>query len=121
MHLIFADVQSPRTIRNLDERRGVEINFLDRFGRRGFRFKWTGEVLRPGATYWKVLERHREEGVDVRRIPAVAVAGMTFAAPVVAPADELVATEATLRQSRKEYCTKLDEGSTAPRGPVSDA
>ena len=37
--LAFADIRSPQTIRNLQGNPSVEINVVDPFARRGYRFK----------------------------------------------------------------------------------
>lgn len=42
--LIYADIQSPQTTRNLKANPYVEINVVDPFRRRGFRFRGTATV-----------------------------------------------------------------------------
>jgi hypothetical protein len=46
--LYFADIASPRTILNLRRNRAVEINVVDIFQRRGYRFKGSASILPPG-------------------------------------------------------------------------
>jgi hypothetical protein len=46
--LYFADIASPRTIQNLKRNPAVEINVVDVFQRRGYRFTGRGVVLSPG-------------------------------------------------------------------------
>ena len=50
-HLIFADLASPHTIANLRERPAVEVNVVDPFVRKGFRFRGTAVVI-DGGTRW---------------------------------------------------------------------
>jgi predicted pyridoxine 5'-phosphate oxidase superfamily flavin-nucleotide-binding protein len=38
-HLLWADIRSPRTIRNLRERPATEINVVDPLSRKGYRFR----------------------------------------------------------------------------------
>jgi predicted pyridoxine 5'-phosphate oxidase superfamily flavin-nucleotide-binding protein len=38
-HLVFADIRSPGTITNLRKNPAVEINVVDPFARKGYRFK----------------------------------------------------------------------------------
>jgi general stress protein 26 len=45
--LYFADIASPRTIRNLKRNPAVEINVVDIFQRRGYRFKGRAVILPP--------------------------------------------------------------------------
>src|SRR5690348_10913697 len=82
-HLAFADILSPKTVRNLAEHPSVEINVVDPFVRKGYRFKGHGTVLRSGDLYWKILERYRAEGADVRRIRSIVVVEVGFAAPLI--------------------------------------
>jgi predicted pyridoxine 5'-phosphate oxidase superfamily flavin-nucleotide-binding protein len=46
--LYFADIASPRTILNLKRNPAIEINVVDIFQRRGYRFKGRAVVLPPG-------------------------------------------------------------------------
>ncbi|WP_214473447.1 pyridoxamine 5'-phosphate oxidase family protein [Mesorhizobium sp. dw_380] len=46
--LYFADIASPRTILNLKRNPAVEINVVDVFQRRGYRFTGRAVVLPPG-------------------------------------------------------------------------
>src|SRR3954447_26442403 len=46
--LYFADIASPGTIRNLKRNPAVEINVVDLFQRRGYRFKGRALILPPG-------------------------------------------------------------------------
>ncbi|WP_363325686.1 hypothetical protein [Thermogemmatispora sp.] len=43
-HLILADICSPGTIANLNERPALEINVVDSVARKGYRFKGTATV-----------------------------------------------------------------------------
>ena len=47
-HLLFADIASPQTMKNLASNPFVEINTVDQIGRRGFRFKGVAEVQLEG-------------------------------------------------------------------------
>ena len=50
-HLAFADIMSPATIRNLRSNPYIEVNMVDPFLRRGYRFKGVAEIVTQGATY----------------------------------------------------------------------
>lgn len=50
-HLVFADIHSPGTIDNLLLNPSIEINIVDVFVRKGYRFKGTGEVLKSGPLF----------------------------------------------------------------------
>ena len=47
-HLAFMDIASPNTIENLRHDPRIEINSIDVFRRRGYRFKGTAEFREPG-------------------------------------------------------------------------
>jgi len=46
--LYFADIASPRTVLNLQRNPAVEINVVDIFQRRGYRFRGRAVILPPG-------------------------------------------------------------------------
>src|SRR6266496_6151577 len=50
-HLVFADIASPNSIRNLASNPAVEINVVDPFVRAGYRFKGTASLHTDGETY----------------------------------------------------------------------
>ena len=53
---MFADIASPGTIRNLCSNPFIEINLVDPFLRRGFRFKGRAEVYESGPEFDFVAE-----------------------------------------------------------------
>lgn len=61
-HLAFADIHSPGTIDNLKTNPFIEINIVDVFTRKGFRFKGTGQVLSDGDTFDQILTHYRDNG-----------------------------------------------------------
>ena len=50
-HLAFLDIASPVTIENLKKNPHIEINIVDPFLRRGYRFKGTAEILHDGPLF----------------------------------------------------------------------
>jgi uncharacterized protein len=84
-HLVFADIESPNTIRNLSENGTTEINVVDPFVRKGYRFQGKATILRSGDLYWKILELYKTEGADIRRVRAIALIEVTHAASLVSP------------------------------------
>src|SRR5206468_7273784 len=47
-HLLFADIHSPGTVRNLEQNTSIELNVVDPIVRKGYRFKGNAEVHRDG-------------------------------------------------------------------------
>ena len=50
-HLIFADLGSPDTVRNLENNPACEINVLDYFSRKGYMIKGQAQVLTEGELF----------------------------------------------------------------------
>ncbi len=105
-NLVFADVDSPHTLQNLTMNRRVEVNVVDPFVRKGYRFRGTAEILRSGVTYWKVLEMYRAEGSDPRRIRSVVVVFVEKATPLVSPIYTTHVDEESVRAVWEEYHSK---------------
>lgn len=84
-NLVFADVESPHTVRNLEKNPRTEINVVDPFLRKGYRFRGKATVLHTGTGFWKVLEMYRAEGADVRRIRAIVLVEVEQVLPLVSP------------------------------------
>ena len=62
-HLVFADIHSPGTVTNLFTNPSIEINIVDVFIRKGYRFKGIGKVLSEGSLFEEVLSFYRSAGV----------------------------------------------------------
>src|ERR671930_1287235 len=54
-HLVFVDIRSPGTVANLRANPAVEINVVDQFARKGYRFKGRAEVVDPGPRFEQLL------------------------------------------------------------------
>jgi uncharacterized protein len=107
-HLVFLDIRSPRTVANLRERPAVEVNVVDPFARRGYRFKGTGTVLVDGELFEEALARYRANGLGDYRVHHVVLIKVERAAPVTSPAYDIGATEEELRERFRIYYVSLD-------------
>jgi uncharacterized protein len=58
-HLAFADIYSPGTVENLRSNNSIEINTVDIFTRKGYRFKGVAEVLNNGELFNSILEKYQ--------------------------------------------------------------
>src|SRR5262249_27429129 len=87
-HLFFADVCSPRTIANLRAGSLIEVNVVDPFVRKGYRFKGRAVICEPGsAGYGQGIERMRAGGSTLTgRVKAIVVVEVQRAEPLVSPA-----------------------------------
>ncbi|MEU7898433.1 pyridoxamine 5'-phosphate oxidase family protein [Nonomuraea sp. NPDC049152] len=54
-HIAFMDIASPNTVANLERDPRIEINSIDFFRRRGYRFKGTAEFREPGDPVYEWL------------------------------------------------------------------
>jgi predicted pyridoxine 5'-phosphate oxidase superfamily flavin-nucleotide-binding protein len=98
-HLFFADVRSPQTVANLRRGSWVEVNVVDPFVRKGYRFKGPAVVHDRGTAAWaEGVERLREAGSSlVDRVRTIVVVEVREARAVVSPAyDDGMTTEADM-------------------------
>jgi uncharacterized protein len=119
-HLIFADIESPHTIRNLEANPHVEVNIVDPGVRKGFRFAGTAKVLRTGDQYWKILEHYKSEGADIRRVRAIVVIAVEAASPVVSPCYLTGLTEDEVRALWAEWHRKASDKTVVDLIPPND-
>jgi uncharacterized protein len=119
-HLIFADIESPHTIRNLESNPHVEVNVVDPEVRKGFRFSGTAKVLRTGDQYWKILDHYKAEGADIRRVRAIAVITLEAASPVVSPCYLTGLTEEEVRALWAEWHRKTGDKMVVDLIPPND-
>jgi uncharacterized protein len=99
-HLWFADICSPQTVANVRRGSWVEVNVVDPFVRKGYRFKGPAAVHGPGsATFVEGVARMRAAGSALAdRVAAVVLIEVRHAAPLVSPAyDDGTLTESDVR------------------------
>ena len=108
-HLVFADIRSPQTIRNLRANPAVEVNMVDQFVRKGYRFKGTAEVIGDGERYDDLLRVYQEESphLTAERVRAIVVVHVTRALPITSPAYDWGETEESLRATYRERFLEL--------------
>lgn len=103
-HLIFADLASPVTMGNLSQNPALEINVVDTFARKGYRFKGTASIVTQGELFQEIKEAYAtgSRGVPAVGIPAQAYVVMKVekAAPLVSPGYTSGKTE---RETREEW------------------
>jgi len=112
-HLVFANIRSPGTLANLRQNANVEVNVVDPFVRKGYRFKGVASIVESGPLYDKLLGFYRERGSEhvIREIVMIHV---RTAQPIDSPAYDLGLTEAEVRDRMERYFESLrGEGTTA--------
>jgi predicted pyridoxine 5'-phosphate oxidase superfamily flavin-nucleotide-binding protein len=95
-HLVFANIRSPGTLANLRGNASVEVNVVDPFVRKGYRFKGVASVLDSGPLYNEVIAFYKERGV-VSGIREVVMVRVQRAQAIDSPAYDLGLTEAEVR------------------------
>jgi predicted pyridoxine 5'-phosphate oxidase superfamily flavin-nucleotide-binding protein len=106
-HLIFANIASPKTTSNLKRDPRIEINCVDIFSRRGYRFKGRGVVHSIGTQIHDdlLLEIKNEHGNNIPVIDAILIEVLEVK-PVLSPAYTFIkgVTENNLREAyMKKY------------------
>src|SRR5215475_5781767 len=84
-HLFFADICSPQTTANIRAGSLAEVNVVDPFARKGYRFKGPAVLHEPGsAAFAAGIERMRVGGSALAgRVGVIVVLEVRSAAPVV--------------------------------------
>lgn len=115
-HLIFANLASPGTIDNLRREARTEINCIDVFSRRGYRFTGSASVHSPGEALYEEFNQtlKRQLGPDTTMYDAVLIK-LEDVKPILSPA---YASEGVTEEGlRKTYLRKY--GVTAEMEPVT--
>ncbi len=105
-HLIFADLRSPGTVANLRANQNIEVNVVDPFRRKGYRFKGLAVVHEQGAIFEELVAffTQRKLADAPRRIKAIVVIGVVAAKPLISPAyDEGAMEQEVVAQWRQYY------------------
>ena len=104
-HLIFADLRSPGTVKNLQSNPAIEINVVDEFIRKGYRFKGKAQVLTEGALYKQMLEFYTQKRVfdAPRRIRAIILVEVEQVRPLISPGYDREVTEEQVRAQWEHY------------------
>ena len=83
-HLVFADIHSPGTINNLRTNPSVEINIVDIFTRKGYRFKGVANVLSEGSLFKEVISFYKAAGA-IYSIKNIALIKIERILPLASP------------------------------------
>jgi predicted pyridoxine 5'-phosphate oxidase superfamily flavin-nucleotide-binding protein len=108
-HLMFADIRSPQSVRNIEQNPTVEVNVVDPLVRKGYRFKGQAAVHRAGEIFQRACQTYRDAGLTMD-IRAVVVIRVERAQPVSSPAYDRGDTEAQVRDRWRRYWRALWDG-----------
>ena len=104
----FGDIRSPGTLRNLKSNPAVEVNFVDPFIRKGYRFAGMATIVeRGGTSFDDLLDRFGENGIAVSHLRALVKISVTKALPLISPAYDRGMSESELRRNFTARFRKL--------------
>jgi predicted pyridoxine 5'-phosphate oxidase superfamily flavin-nucleotide-binding protein len=112
-HLVFANIRSPGTVANLRRNPSVELNVVDPFARKGYRFKGVASVLESGELYERVIAFYKERGSTVSVMREIIMVRIHSASQVDSPAYDLGLTEGQVREQWQRYYRALHAGERA--------
>ena len=100
-NLVFADIKSPQTMKNLENNPKVEINVVDPLLRKGFRFKGTTTILRDGEEFTKIVSHYKENGIK-SEIMAIVKVKLDEIKEVTSPLYDLGLSEDEIKEKWKK-------------------
>ena len=100
--LAFADIRSPQTMRNLRNNPSIEINVVDPFSRKGFRFKGVAEIISNGEKYDKIFSHYQKSGVK-SPIKSIVLVDVKEVNEILSPLYDLGFTEDEIKTRWKKY------------------
>ncbi len=109
-HLFFAAIRSPQTVANIRAGSAVEVNLVDPFVRKGYRFKGPAVIHEPGSSvYEEGVRQMREAGSTLAdRVRAIVLIEVREARPLVSPAyDDGTVSEADMVRTFRARFARL--------------
>ena len=104
--IAFGEIRSPGTMRNLRANPRIEVNFVDPFVRKGYRFAGTATVVERGdSTFDTLLSNFRSPLAP--RMRAIVTITVTKALPLMSPAYDDGTMEPEIRRSWTARFRKL--------------
>tara|TARA_B100000029_G_scaffold195104_1_gene193208 strand:+ start:947 stop:1393 length:447 start_codon:yes stop_codon:yes gene_type:complete len=91
-NLVFANINSPKTIENLNNNNSIEINVVDPIKRKGFRFKGNAKIISSGNLYNEIVDYYKKNGTR-NKISSIVMIKVTQVDEVVSPLYDLGISE----------------------------
>jgi uncharacterized protein len=116
--LIFADIHSPGTVENLCHNPALEINVVDPFVRKGYRFKGRGKVITKGRLFEDIIAFYAEQGVKdaAKRIRSVVLVEVEHVLPMLSPTYDLGLSETDIRETWTNYYNDISLAGSSCEG-----
>ena len=106
-HLVFADIYSPGTINNLLINPSIEINVVDGFIRKGFRFKGTATVLSSGSLFDEIVSFYKIRGA-IYLIKHIVLVNVERVLPMSSPVYDTGISENEVKRKWINYWNGMD-------------
>jgi hypothetical protein len=110
--IVIGEIRSPNTISNLLHQPIAELNVVDHFSRKGFRFKGECVVHSEGRAFDQLVEFLRSKGA-LSDINSVIVMDVSSLKPLISPAYDQGLSEQDVRSRWKSHYVLADAGSPA--------
>lgn len=107
-HLAFADIHSPGTVNNLKANPSIEINIVDIFSRKGYRFKGLAEILSEGSLFNEILSYFLQTFGSEYSIHNIILVRVDRILPLMSPAYDIGLTEVELRDRWIQYWNEMN-------------
>ncbi len=105
-HLVFADIHSPGTTSNLLLNPSIEINIVDVFIRKGYRFKGIAEVISNGPLFDEIVDFYKSKGATYT-IKNIVLVKITRVLPLTSPVYDSGISEEEVRRKWAAYWNNL--------------
>ena len=106
-YLVFADIHSPTTVHNLQLNPSIEINIVDIFSRKGYRFKGSAEILSEGSLFNEILSYYKSAG-SKHSIKNIVVVKVDRILPLMSPAYDTQLSEDEIRNRWIQYWNEIN-------------
>ena len=106
-HLVFANIRSAGTLANLRHNPSVEVNVVDPFVRKGYRFKGSATIYDSGPLYDAAIAFYKARGSQVSLIREIVLIRVSLAQQVDSPAYDLGMTEDEVRDHWERHFASL--------------
>jgi len=113
-HMVFADIHSPGTVNNLLSNPSIEINVVDIFCRKGYRFKGKGEVVGEGTLFDEIVSFYKAAG-SRHTVQHIVLIKVEKVIPILSPAYDLGLSEQEVRDRWVQYWEEINKDSGAAR------
>jgi uncharacterized protein len=97
--IAYGDIRSPGTNRNLRGDPRVEVNFIDPFVRKGYRFAGAAAIIERGEAGFDTLHAHFRESSLASRMRAIVTIKVARALPLASPIYDDGRSEVDVRKS----------------------